>query len=321
MSFNTVKDIDCVVVGYAGVDRIIRLADPAEKGKTSLVLNKNNREITYGGNGSNVAVCMAKLGCRVLPLMRVGGDWEQLGYKSMLESSGVCLEGITVVENETTSICHLLTNRAGEHMTLTYPGAMDSKYATGSWDETIFHRAKYSLVTVATRQDVERFVELSEKYKLPLVFGIRVDLECFPLRLFEKILLNSEIVFMNEVEYSFIKNKICDLKSIFDNGKAKHVVVTQGSGGSDVYVRCEFGFKRVHVNAVHCDEIVDTTGAGDSYIAGYMYAYLKGYGAEICAVYASCEASFVIGRLGCTVGAPTEIELLEKAKYVIEERQ
>ena len=308
------KDIGCLIVGYAGVDRIIRVAGAAEKGKTSLVLNRDNRNVTCGGNGSNVAICMAKLGCRVLPIMRVGADWETLGYRRELVASGVYLDGITVVENETTSICHLIEDENGNHLTLTYPGAMDGKYVPESWDESLFQRARYGLVTVATRQDIERFLELSEKYRLPLVFGVRVDLESFPLPVFEKLLFSAEVIFMNEVEREFIEREIASLQDIGQRGQAKHIVVTKGSLGSDVYVVTSSGMERIHADAAACRGVVDVTGAGDSYIAGYMYSYLKGRGAEECAVTASCEASFIIEKVGCTVGAPTEAQLLEKVQ-------
>lgn len=308
------KDIGCLIVGYAGVDRIIRVAGAAEKGKTSLVLNRDNRNVTCGGNGSNVAICMAKLGCRVLPIMRVGADWETLGYRRELVDSGVYLDGITVVENETTSICHLIEDENGNHLTLTYPGAMDGKYVPESWDESLFQRARYGLVTVATRQDIERFLELSEKYRLPLVFGVRVDLESFPLPVFEKLLFSAEVIFMNEVEREFIEREIASLQDIGQRGQAKHIVVTKGSLGSDVYVVTSSGMERIHADAAACRGVVDATGAGDSYIAGYMYSYLKGRGAEECAVTASCEASFIIEKVGCTVGAPTEAQLLEKVQ-------
>lgn len=308
------RDVECIIVGYAGVDRIIRITGNAEKGKTSLVLNRDNRNVTCGGNGSNVSICMAKLGCHVLPVMRVGADWETLGYRQVLEESGVCLDGVTVVENETTSICHLIEDESGNHLTLTYPGAMDEKYVPDAWDESLFQRARYGLVTVATRQDIERFLELSEKHRLPLVFGVRVDLESFPLPVFERLLFSAEVIFMNEVEREFVEREIASLQDIGQRGQAKHIVVTKGSLGSDVYIVTPSGMERIHANAAACRGVVDATGAGDSYIAGYMYSYLKGCGAEECAVTASCEASFIIEKVGCTAGAPTEAQLLEKVK-------
>lgn len=314
MSCKPQKDIDCLILGYAGVDRIIRIQEPAEKGKTSRILNADNRNVTFGGNGSNVAACMARLGCRVVPVMRVGRDWEELGYRRMLTEYGVELSGITVVPDETTSICHLVEDAEGNHLTMTYPGAMDERYAPESLDEALFERARYSLVTVATRTDVERFVDMSERHALPLILGVRIDLQSFPLPIFTRLLMNSELIFMNEAERAFIEREIAPLPELFGRGRAKQIVVTLGERGSTVYERTGSAIAQVSVSAVGCSRLVDATGAGDSYIAGYLYGYLRGCDARTCAVYGSCEASFIIERVGCTDGAPDHTRLLERVR-------
>lgn len=312
MSSKPAKDIDCLVVGYAGVDRIIRIDRPAEPGKTSIILNADNRKVTYGGNGSNAAVCMGRLGCKVAPLMRVGEDWEELGYRQMLLDSGVDLRGVTIVPDETTSICHLIEDRENRHLTMTYPGAMNARYAPPTYPDELFERAKYGLITVATRPDVELFFHQAKEHGLPLIFGVRVDLESFPPELFEQLLLESEIIFMNEVEREFIENRfdVHPITALFDRGRAKTIVVTLGGDGSAVYERTSGGAKETLVSATACRRAVDTTGAGDSYIAGFLYGVLKGKDAVTCAEYASTVASFVIEKVGCTDGAPDEKQML-----------
>jgi len=312
MNCDSNRDIDCLIVGYAGVDRIIRVDRPARPGQTSIILNADNHRVTYGGNGSNVAVCMGRLGCRPTPLMRVGEDWEALGYRQMLEDSGVDLRGITVVKDETTSICHLIEDQENNHLTMTYPGAMNARYAPKELDDELFRRARYGLITVATRPDVELFFRKAQEHGLPIVFGVRVDMESFPLPLFEQILLNAEIIFMNDVERQFIEDQfgLRPITALFDRGRAKIIAVTLGRDGSAVYERTAGGVRRTHVSAVKCRQVVDATGAGDSYIAGFLYGILKGRDAADCAGYASATASFVIEKVGCTDGAPNEEEML-----------
>lgn len=312
MNCNSERDIDCLIVGYAGVDRIIRIDRPASPGQTSIILNADNRRVTYGGNGSNVAVCMGRLGCRPTPLMRVGEDWEALGYRRMLEDSGVDLCGITVVKDETTSICHLIEDQENNHLTMTYPGAMNAHYAPKELDDELFRRAKYGLITVATRPDVELFFRKAQKHGLPIVFGVRVDMESFPLPIFEQILLNAEIIFMNDVERQFIENQLSlrSITALFDRGRTQIIANTLGRGGSVIYERAASGVRRTHVPAVKCRRVIDATGAGDSYIAGFLYGVLKGSSAVDCARYASATASFVIEKIGCTDGAPNEEEML-----------
>ncbi len=314
MSYESRREIDCLIVGYAGVDRIIRVDRLSPPGQTSVILNADNHRVTYGGNGSNVAVCMGRLGCHPTPLMRVGEDWEDLGYRKMLEDSGVDLSGVTVVKDETTSICHLIEDRDNNHLTMTYPGAMNACYAPEELDDDLFRRAKYGLITVATRPDVEIFFRKAREHDLPLVFGVRMDRESFPLPIFRKILLNAEIIFMNDVERSLIEDQL-DIRSItalFDRGRARIIAVTLGQDGSEVYEMTDGGVRVTRVPAAKCRRVVDATGAGDSYIAGFLYGVLKGKDAAVCAGYASATASFVIEEVGCTDGAPSEEEMLRR---------
>lgn len=306
------KDIDCLIVGYAGVDRIIKVDGTPEKGKTRLIVNKDNRNVSYGGNGSNVAACLAKLGCKAAPLMRVGWDWEKLGYKQTLLDYGVDISGVDVIQNETTSICHLIESPDGSHLTMTYPGAMNGCYASDKYDERLFERAKYGIVTVATAPDIEHFISQAEKAGLPLVFGVRVDEESFSPESFRYLLLNSEIIFMNEAERDYFESHFNTMDWFMKNGHAKHIVITLGEKGCLVMERNADGYTTVNVPALKNLNVVDTTGAGDSFIAGYMYGYLHGENAAVCAMLGNVESSFIIEQQGCITGAPDITQLMER---------
>ncbi len=54
-------------------------------------------------------------------------------------------------------------------------------------------------------------------------------------------------------------------------------------------------------------DTVDPTGAGDSYRAGFLNAYLKGEDLETCGKFASSVASFVVEAEGCQTNVPNEV--------------
>ena len=72
---------DVITSGYVSMDRIIKLKTPARVGFTSLVENRTSADIRYGGCSVNISYDLCRLGIRSLPVMRVGDDYEQIGFK------------------------------------------------------------------------------------------------------------------------------------------------------------------------------------------------------------------------------------------------
>lgn len=78
------------------------------------------------------------------------------------------------------------------------------------------------------------------------------------------------------------------------------VVVTLGAEGSIVAHRDQ----RVRVDAVAVPEVVDTTGAGDLYAAGFLLGHSRGLGPERSARLGSIAAAEVVGHLGARPETP-----------------
>ncbi len=302
--------LDYIVVGYAGLDRILRVAALPRPGITALVVNGDNHILSFGGNASNIACALGRLGCSAAPLVRVGEDWEANGYKDLFQRSGVDSSGVHVVPGQTTSVCHLVQDANGDHVTMTYPGAMDMKYARPYPDE-LFRRAACGVLTVGTKADTQNFLAQAEQHALPYVFGMRADFESFPKDMLWHILLGAQVSFMNRVECAIIEELygLADITALLRLGRAHTLVVTLGGGGSDLYVRDGNWVVKQHVPVTPERRFVDATGAGDSYMAGYLYGMSIGAGPVACAQFGSTMASFVVEEQGCLTGLPTPDEM------------
>jgi ribokinase len=89
---------------------------------------------------------------------------------------------------------------------------------------------------------------------------------------------------------------------------AQIIVVTLGAEGS--YVT---DGKRAHrIEAPRVKRVVDTTGAGDAFAAGFLYGLLKKKEPlRECARLGATVASHVLGKIGSREGLPTQQQLLE----------
>jgi sugar/nucleoside kinase (ribokinase family) len=77
-------------------------------------------------------------------------------------------------------------------------------------------------------------------------------------------------------------------------GRCATVAVTRGKHGSVVAT----GGDVISVPAVAVNRVVDTTGAGDSYAAGFLYGHIRGLGPARSAHLGGLVAAEIIGHLG-----------------------
>lgn len=306
---------DVLTSGYVSMDRIIRIASPAKIGYTSLVTNADNTKIQYGGCSVNIAAALCRLGRRAMPVLRVGEDWEENGFKGFLEKAGVPLEATTVLKGEATSTCYLLQDNNNDHITIFYPGSMDKKYAAPIPAE-YFEEAGYGVVTVASEPDNRYFVERCKEAGVPLVFGMKDDFDAFPEPFLRELLQESRIIFTNEVERAIIEDLFgCEtIEKLFEIGKVEVLVTTLGKEGSICYERTENGVNEHRIGICKVENVVDATGSGDAYISGFLYGYLQGRDVVSCCKLGSALASFVIQAVGCCTNIPSAEELEAKAE-------
>ncbi len=97
------------------------------------------------------------------------------------------------------------------------------------------------------------------------------------------ILSNADLIFLDESEKNIIG----------DNIDVDEIVITNGSHGSRI-----IGEDEIMIKAVECENLVDTTGCGDTYMAAYISQRLKSRTIKQSGDFASRIASEKIGKLG-----------------------
>lgn len=306
------KRYDVLTSGYVSMDHIVKIKSPAQIGFTSLIENKSNTKVYPGGCSVNIAYALCKLGLRAMPVLRVGDDYEQTGFRAFLEQGNVPTDAITHVAGEITSVCYLLQDNMGQHITLFYPGSMDGKYAR-PLDDGIFENAGMGVLTVGARCDNELFFAKCKQHKVPLVFGMKGDMDAFPPDFLRELLLYCKIIFTNECERESIEAIYQkDILTLFDEGNAEIIVTTLGRDGSRCSIKTPGGIEQVTIPICECAGVVDTTGSGDAYMAGFLFGFHQRLPVVQCAKLGTVLSSFVIEKEGCCTNAPTAAQLEER---------
>ncbi len=116
----------------------------------------------------------------------------------------------------------------------------------------------------------------------------------------EDVLKICNILFGNHHEIKRIQETLNMTIDDLINFGPDIVVTTHGKDGSSICTDEE-----IKIDAIIRDT-VDPTGAGDSYRAGFLNAYLKGEDLETCGKFASSVASFIVEAEGCQTNVPDE---------------
>ncbi len=312
---------DIVTSGYISMDRIIKVERPLCPGYTSIISNSDNTRVYYGGCPINISYLLGKMGVKALPIIRVGEDRDTDEFIKYLRVADVMLDAVDVIKDEASSNCYIVSDRDNNHVTIFYPGAMDSKYSR-EMNDKFFRDSKLGVLTVGSYKDNIEFFIKCKKHNLPIVFGTKLDYDAFPKDFLREVLINSKIIFSNESEAEDIKSvlNVSNITDLFNIGAAEVIVTTLGEKGSIYYEKNYTGFQSEQIKPFRIEEVVDATGAGDAYIAGFLYGYLNNKSVRESCFMGSVMSSFIIERVGCTTNAPKPEEFFSRFERYINEK-
>lgn len=254
-----------------------------------------------GGSGANTIVGAAMLGTKTAYIGVVANDGMGTRFTSSLQSAGVVYDTKPVEEGLATARCLVMVTPDGERSMNTFLGA-STGFSTEQLDEEAIKAAKlvYLEGYLFDSDDAKAaFVKASEiaqaagnKVALTLSDSFCVDRHRASFQ--HLIEHHIDILFANEAEITSLYET--DFDSAIEKLTSLGVTaaVTRSEKGSVVV---ENGTTHT-VDVVAVDKVVDTTGAGDQYAAGFLAAYAKGKDLAVCGHWGSVCAAEVISHYG-----------------------
>ena len=259
-------------------------------------------QVLPGGSAANFAVHAARLGANVLFVSRVGPDWAGEMLARSLASEGV-QSHIKVVDEATGRVLAMVDSR-GRNRMWSYPGAsgtispddLDPSWFVGL---DAFHLTGYSLLRDRPRAAALRALELARQNGEPFCTldpnPAHLMSDFGPSRFREMVeSLHFDAIFPNLAEGRLLSDKerpdeiVSDLLVV-----APIVVLTMGEEGC-IAARDR---ERIKVEAAPAT-LIDTTGAGDAFAAGFVVEYLNTRDLHSAALSAGRLASHVVGKIG-----------------------
>ncbi|MBE6123121.1 MAG: carbohydrate kinase family protein [Erysipelotrichaceae bacterium] len=319
------KQFDCVCAGIAtwdtlftGVDRDLMSIDG--------ILAKGYYA-SSGGDAVNAAVSMARLGLNTAVCASLGKDSAADLVIAELQKAGADCSYLHQSAHVHTASPVLLVDPEGERHIIRVPDNGNHFFSQDMVGDELLEKARHLHVASANVLKALDGEGLSILFARAHAKGLTTSLDASYdregnwMKNIEGALQNCDIFIPSMQEASIyaqsnVPQEIC---AFFSKYPLKVFGIKLGEQGVLVT-----DFRNTwKMGTLYHEKPVDTTGAGDAFLAGFVAGWLKGYDIPSCAAIGSAQSYSVLGAVGANASAGTwqdAMELLEKNRIELRQR-
>ena len=303
-----------LVVGSLNMDLVVEVPTIPQPGET--VLGKNFATFP-GGKGANQAVAAARLGARVSMIGRVGKDAFGDQLLASGRAAGIDMTHVGRDDTAATGVAMIVVDQQGQNSIAVASGAnfcLTADHVRQAW--AALDDIDLLVMPLETPlETIETAVDLANKS------GALVVLNPAPARsLPAELLPGVDVLVPNEPETAQLTGMPAGTPGESREAARQllalgigHVVLTLGSRGTLVLDGDTEAFTLIPARKV---EVVDTTAAGDAFVAGLAVALGEGKSLLEAALFANCVGALAVTKQGAQPGMPTRVEV----ETMLEER-
>lgn len=277
------------VVGSINMDLVTITDQLPQVGETIM---GQHFQTSPGGKGANQAIAAARLGANVHFIGCVGIDHFGQDLLRNFEEEGVNTNGVESVAHATGTATIVVSDH--DNQIIIVPGA--NSFVTASYVESkqaIIAESDVLIVQLEIPLDgVQKAVDIAKEN------GVTVILNPAPIcELGDELLQKVDYLTPNEHEYTMLMHG--ERQYLLEK-----VILTKGSEGVSYFDN------GTEVNMPAYDvEVVDTTGAGDTFNGGFAVALSQGHSLQEACAYGNAVGALATTKLGAQTGIPTKEEV------------
>ena len=290
--------VHVICLGLSALDQVWRVDRPFAGGSEKI------RAVAYGtlggGMAANAAVAVARLGASVAFWGRAGNDAAGHEMKAAFATEGVDVENFRLFADGRSSVSGIIVDSSGERQIVNFRGLYPE---AADWlPLEIVARASSVLADPRWVEGADTLFREARARGVPTVLdGDMADTEVF-----ERLLsLTDHAIFSEPALAAFAGSaRDEDLAALARFG-CRVIAVTRGESGVSWY---ENG--RLHRQAAHAVDVVDTTGAGDVFHGAYALAIGAGLEVRTAMAFSAATAAMKCRHAGGRNGIPDINECL-----------
>ena len=261
---------------------------PEHMSRVSLSFLVDTMDKRRGGCAPNIAYTLALLGERPRLMGTAGQDFGE--YRQWLDAAGVDTSLVKVVDGKFTASFFCSTDQESNQIASFYTGAMANAA------ELSFRTVADCRLAIISPNDPAAMVQYAEECratKIPFIWDPGQQCARMSGDELRDGITGAALVICNDYEFELIRQKTgLDEMAVLEQAGA--LVITRGENGCSVIEASG----RTEIPAVAPHRIVDPTGVGDAFRAGFMKGMSHEASFAVCAQLGTVAATYALEHLG-----------------------
>jgi sugar/nucleoside kinase (ribokinase family) len=316
MQLNKKTDFDVLVIGTTCVDLVFSEMPNWPKNGEHIAVKQF--AIQAGAN-FNIAATLSKLGLRVALLTVLGNDFTSHFVRGEMAKNGISNDFVIEIDQPIRAISTCLAHE-GERGIVSYEDVEDATFtyllSSLTSDDpyaqqikkklyTLLNEYRFSAIYISGKATIEPLAALLAEQQATIFMDPEGTLENLSHPHLASALQQAHFIMPNQREAQMITQ--CENPSDAARKLSEWVqcaIVTVGEHGA--IASCD---GELYQCPAHPVKVVDTTGAGDAFCGGFIYAWTKGYSLPDALRYGTVCGSLSTTALGGNAAVPTGQQL------------
>ena len=307
--------VDVISLGDIAMDVIISVPKFPQRGGD---VHSESMDEIIGGCATNTAVTLHKFNHNVGLIGAIGDDHYGNIILEYLKKEGLETSHIQIVSDDRTTTCFIILDEERERTFITFGGAQ-YHLSLDNIDETFIANAKclyisgYILLGSPSRETAIYAAKIAKENGVKVFFDPALHPASLGMNFVLPVLEQTDVLLLNSIELEkIITPSRKSIEDLFEIGP-KLIVVKRGKKGCRIFSPRE----QIEVGGFEV-EVIDTTGAGDGFNAGFIHSILEGWDIEKSAIFANAVGALTVAVLGARPEITSEDDVI---KFMMEKKR
>lgn len=312
MILDGIKSRNFLVIGRVGMDLSPDPAGTSTQDATTMM-------VAMGGSSANIAAGLVKFGCSAALVTCVSDDAVGWYCEGQLDAYGIDRSHIRRIKGEERTSLAIYETKVEDHQSVIYRNNAADFQMSIEDIEAIDFKQYGALITAGTvfaaepsRTATFRAFELARAAGIPIIFDVDYRPYSWPSAAVAQEVLSkagdmADVIVGNDEEFGFMAGGIAhglNKARALASTSAAIVVYKMGAEGAITFA----GDQEIRTG-IYPVKAVKPTGAGDSFMAGFLAGLSEDRSLQDSILRGSACASIVVAKPGCAPAMPNTAEL------------